>query len=172
MGVIGTLLAEPLLNFIYGAQYREATLAFQVLIWLVASTLVSSHYMYTLIAYNKQWLELLSAVVGALVNIVSNYVLILQLGFVGAAFGLLFSEASIWALNYYFVRHHVAVLPFLSHLGRPAIAGAVMAALIFIIPPFHFIVVGLAALLLYGLGILILQPSLLSEVRLLIAGNR
>lgn len=172
LGIIGTLLAQPLLNFVYGSEYQEATLAFQVLIWLVAFTLLSSHYMYTLIAYNKQWLELLSAVTGAVINIVSNYFLILQFGFVGAAFGLLFSEASIWALNYYFVSHHVAVLPFLGHLVRPAIAGAAMAALISMIPAFHFMVVGLAALLLYGLGILILQPSLLSEVRLLIAGNR
>jgi O-antigen/teichoic acid export membrane protein len=172
MGVIGTLLAKPLLTFVYGSQYQEATLAFQVLIWLVAATLLSSHYMYTLIAYNQQWLELLSAVFGAVVNIGLNYVLILRFGFVGAAFGLLFSEASIWALNYYFVRRHVAALPFCAHLLRPLIAGAAVAALISVIPPFHFLVVGMAALLLYALGMVILQPGIISEVRVLIAGNR
>jgi O-antigen/teichoic acid export membrane protein len=172
IGIIGTLLAKPLLNFVYGSQYDEATVAFQALIWLVAFTLMSSHYMYTLIAYNKQWLELLSAVLGALINIIVNYVLILHLGFVGAAFGVLVSEASIWALNYYFVQHYITSLPFLRYLIRPVIAGVAMAALISIVPPFNFMVMGFAALLLYGLGILILQPSIIGEARLLIVGNR
>jgi O-antigen/teichoic acid export membrane protein len=172
IGIIGTLLAKPLLNFVYGSQYDEATVAFQALIWLVAFTLMSSHYMYTLIAYNKQWLELLSAVLGALINIIVNYVLILHLGFVGAAFGVLVSEASIWALNYYFVQHYITSLPFLRYLIRPVIAGMAMAALISIVPPFNFMVMGFAALLLYGLGILILQPSIIGEARLLIVGNR
>jgi O-antigen/teichoic acid export membrane protein len=172
IGVVGTLLAKPLLNFIYGPQYDEATIAFQALIWLVAFTLMSSHYMYALIAYNKQWLELLSAVLGALINIIVNYVLILQLGFVGAAFGILVSEASIWVLNYYFVRHHIASLPFLGYLIRPVIVGVAMAVLISMVPPFNFMVMGFAALLLYGLGMLILQPSIINEARLLIAGNR
>ena len=127
--------------------------------------------MYTLIAYSKQWLELLSATFGASVNIALNYVLILRFGFVGAAYGVLFSEISIWAFNYYFVRHHVADLPFLGHLVRPAIAGTVIAALILMIPPFHFVVVGMGALFLYGLGMLILQPGIISEVRVLIAGR-
>jgi O-antigen/teichoic acid export membrane protein len=171
IGVIGTLLAEPLLNFVYGSQYREATLTFQVLIWLVASTLLSSHYMYTLIAYSKQWLELLSAVLGALINIVLNYVLILQLGFVGAAFAVLLSESCIWILNYYFVRRRIASLPFARYLIKPVIAGVTTAALFLVIPPFHFVIVGVAALIVYGLGMLILQPSIISEVRILIARN-
>jgi O-antigen/teichoic acid export membrane protein len=172
IGAIGTILARPLIDFVYGSQYSAATGAFQALIWLVAFTLLSSHYMYTLIAYNKQWLELLSAILGAVINVVLNYFFILQMGFAGAAFGVLLSEASIWALNYYFVQHQITSLPLLGHLIRPIIAGAVMATLISLVLPLNFIVVGIAALLMYGLGMLLLQPSIISEVRVLIADNR
>jgi O-antigen/teichoic acid export membrane protein len=171
IGAIGTLLAKPLLNFVYGPQYDDAAIAFQSLIWLVAFTLISSHYMYTLIAYSKQWLELLSAVLGALINIVLNYVLILQLGFVGAAFAVLLSEAFIWTLNYYFVRQHIAMLPFARYLVKPIIAGVATVALFLVMPALHFIIVGVAALIVYGLGMLILQPTIISEVRVLLARN-
>src|SRR5262249_12259009 len=50
IGVVGILVAKALLTFVYGSQYEEAAPAFQTLIWLVALTLMSSHYMYTLIA--------------------------------------------------------------------------------------------------------------------------
>jgi len=66
----------------------------------------------------------------------------------------------------------VAVLPFFGYLIRPLIAGAIMAALMSTIPPVNFMVMGLAAVLLYGLGMVILQPSIISEVRLLIVGGR
>jgi O-antigen/teichoic acid export membrane protein len=160
------------MGFLYGSQYDAATGAFQALIWLVAFTLLSSHYMYTLIAYSKQWLELLSAIFGAVINIVLNYVFILHMGFIGAAFGVLLSEASIWALNYYFVQHQITSVPFVNHLIRPIIAGTVMVILISLVLPLHFIIAGIAALLMYGAGMVILQPSIIGEVRVLIAGNR
>lgn len=172
LGTAGILLAQPIMNLVYGSHYREATVCFQVLIWLVAFTLISGHYMYTLIAYNKQWLELLSAICGAAINILLNYFFILRFGFLGAAFALLFSEAMIWALNYYFVRRYIAVVPFLYHLTKPFIAGAVMAALILMMPPVNFLIIGFVSVFLYGLGILILQPAIINDVRVLIIGNR
>jgi len=172
IGTTGILLAQPIMNFVYGPNYGEAAICFQALIWLAAFTLISGHYMYILIAYNKQWLELLSAICGAVINILLNFFFILRFGFLGAAFALLFSEAMIWALNYYFVRRYIANVSFLHHLAKPLIAGVVMAALILIMPPVNFLIMGIASVLLYGLGILILQPAIINDVRVLIAGNR
>jgi O-antigen/teichoic acid export membrane protein len=122
IGGAGSVLAAPLCAFVYGPEYSEAVTAFQILIWFVAMSLVSSHYMYLLIAYGRQWLELASAVVGALMNIAIGYVLIPKLGFVGAAWSLLIAESSVWTLNYTFARRYVAVLPTWRYLAGPAMA--------------------------------------------------
>lgn len=172
IGVIGTLLAEPLMSFVYGSQYNEAAFCFKVLIWLDSFILISGHYMYTLFAYDKQWLELLGAICGAVISILLNFLFILKFGFMGAAFALLCTEAIIWALNYYFVRSNIATVPFLGHLMKPLIAGAIMAALILSMPQINFLFIGIAATLIYGLAISILQPGIINDVRVLIVRNR
>jgi len=122
IGIGGTLLAGPLCSLVYGPEYGGAVSAFQILIWFVAMSLISSHYMYLLIAYGRQWLELASAAIGASMNIALGCLLIPKLGFVGAAWSLLIAESSVWALNYSFVRRYIAPLPAWRYAARPAMA--------------------------------------------------
>jgi O-antigen/teichoic acid export membrane protein len=172
IGSIGVLFAEPLMTTVYGAQYHEATIAFKVLIWVISFILISGHYMYSLFAYDKQWFELLTAVCGAVISILLNFFLILWYGFIGAAYALLCTEAVIWIMNYYFVRREIIHLPFLRHLTKPVIIGTVMILLVFIMPQIHFLILGAAAALVYVIGVLILQPSIINDFRVIIAGNR
>jgi O-antigen/teichoic acid export membrane protein len=172
IGVLGTLLAEPIIHFVYGAQYDQATIAFKMLIWLISFILISGHYMYTLFAYNKQWFELLSALCSAAISLPLNFFFISHYGFLGAAFALVFTEALVWFMNYTFVRRKIAFIPFLGHLTKPLIAGLVMTACFLIIPSFHFLAMGAAALLIYGLCMAVLEPTIINDVRLLISGNQ
>ena len=124
--------------------------------------------MYILIAYNRQWIELLTAVCGAAVSILLNLLLIPNYGLLGAAYALLATEATIWGLNYYIVRRQIASIPFWNHLIKPIIAGTFMALLILILPQANLVTLALSATLLYGIGMFILQPSLISDVRVLL----
>jgi len=172
IGVTGTIFAKPLIYLVYGPQYTQAAIGFQFLIWLPAFVLISGHYMYILIAYNKQWLELFSAVSGAFVCIVLNLLLIPKFGFIGAAWAVLCSEAFIWTMYYYFVRREVALVRFSPHLVKPLVVGGIMAAVIHLAPTPNLIVSWGVAITLYGIGLLIFQPSMISDIRTLIFGNR
>ncbi len=160
------------MSLIYGSQYSEAAISFKVLIWLISFTLISGHYMYTLFAYDKQWYEFFTAICSAVISILLNLFLILRYGFLGAAFALICTEAVVWFMNYYFVRREIANIPFLGHLIRPLIAGTVMTAVILIMPHFNFLVVGSTAVIIYGLGMLILQPGIIKDVSLLVVGDK
>ena len=168
IAVTGIILGKPLITLVYGSQYGEGIIVFQILIWLVAFTLISSHYMYILIAYNRQWIELLTAVCGAAVSIILNLLLIPNYGLLGAAYALLATEATIWGLNYYIVRRQIAPIPFWNHLTKPIIAGTFMALLILILPQANLVTLALSATLLYGLGMFILQPTLINDIRVLL----
>jgi O-antigen/teichoic acid export membrane protein len=172
VGVTGTIFANPLMYYVYGQQYTEAATGFQVLIWLISFALISGHYMYILIAYNKQWLELLSAILGAIVSIILNLTLISKFGFVGAAWAVLCSELFIWGLNYFFVRREITVIRFAPHLIKPVAAGAIMVAVLRILPSNNLWLSCGVAILLYTAGLFILQPSMISDARSLLSGSR
>jgi O-antigen/teichoic acid export membrane protein len=168
VGFAGMLLAEPLITLVYGSQYSESALGFQILIWLVAATLINGHYMYSLIAFNKQWFELLSAACGAGTNLLLCLLLIPRFGLSGAAWALLCTEIVTWGLNYYFVRREIITVRFFRHLLRPLMAGIMMAAGILLMPSGSVFIVGMTAVILYGLGLFVLQPNMLNNVRALI----
>ena len=171
IGVSGSFFAEPLINFVYGSQYGETVLCFQVLIWLVSLAVISGHYMYILIAYNRQWLELFSATCGGIVSIFMNYLLISNYGFIGAAWAVLCSEAFIWSLNYYFVRHEISIIQLWRHLPKPVISGGVMAAVLFLMPGDSLLLKASTAIITYGIGLFILQPGLLNGIKIQIANR-
>ncbi|MCP4609850.1 MAG: flippase [Planctomycetes bacterium] len=172
VGAMGTIFAKPMISMIYGPQYAESAIAFQFLIWLVAFILISGHYMYILIAYNKQWFELFGAVCGASAIIVLNLLLIPKYGYIGAAWAILCSEVLTWILNYYFVCRKIAIIHFIPHLIKPLVVGVIMVTVVKLLPFTNIGIMGGSAILLYGLGILVLQPSLINDVRMLVAGNK
>jgi len=172
IGATGTLFADQLVHFVYGAQYAEAVIGFQFLVWLLAFALISGHYMYILIAYNRQWLELLSAICGGVVSILLNLLLIPKYGFIGAALAVLCSELFIWSLNYYFVSREIAHIRFLPHLIKPITAGVVMVLVLKLMPWNNFWLSCCVALVLYGAGLFTLQPNMMHDIRALIVQNR
>ena len=171
IGAFGTVAAEPLINVIYGPQYDDAVMAFRVLIWLLVFALISGHYMYTLIAYNRQWLELVGAASGAVASVVLNVVLITRFGLMGAAWAVLCAEALVWGLNFLFVRRWITPVPFLKHLIKPLVAGSIMAAALQFMAISNLWVLCGVGVVLYALMILILQPRVITDVRSLIFGN-
>lgn len=168
----GTIFAESLINLVYGPQYGEAASVFRVLIWLLAFGLIGGHYHYILVAYNKQHLRLISTACGAGVCIILNILLIPRCGLLGAAWALLCTEAVICGLAYYFVCREVATIPFWGHMTRPLIAGTIIVIVLSLLPNMSFILAGGSAVLLYGLGLLALQPSIIYEARTLLVSSR
>ena len=172
IGAFGTVAAEPLIKVIYGPQYDEAVTVFRVLVWLLTFALISGHYMYILIAYNKQWLELMSATIGAAASIILNLVLITRFGLIGAAWAVLCAEALVWGLNFLFVRRWITPVPFLKHLIKPLVAGSIMVGALQFMPISNLWVLCGVGVVLYALMILILQPRMITDVRSVMFGNQ
>ena len=165
LGTIGTALAEPVVASVYGSQYQEAVAPFRILIWFIPLALVSGHYRYVLIAYDRQQLEFLGAACGASVNVILNLALIPLYGLQGAAWALVASEGLIWALGYYFVRRTITPIPSWPHIYRPLMGGAVLGGALYFLPPINVWLTGGSAILFYLALLSIMQPELLSSVR-------
>ncbi len=171
IGALGVAFAPPFISFVYGPSYGETVICFQMLIWLIPLAFINGHYMYTLIAYNRPWLELSSAVFGGGASLLLNLCLIPRYGVVGAALGVLGSEASVLALNHYFVRKRIVTISFGRFLVRPIIAGSFALGMLRLISPANFWITGALALSICLFFLCLLQPDLVRRFRIF-AGNR
>lgn len=165
LGIFGTAFARTGIVALFGPQYMQAVPVFQVLIWLLPLTLLSGHYRYTLIGYDKQSLEFLSSLAGAGVNLVLNLILIPRLGIIGSAWSLVASEAAIWGITYLLVRRTVARVPFLPHLRWPVITGLLLIAILYWLAPVNIWLAGSAAAVLYLSALLLVKPEFILRLR-------
>lgn len=172
LGVMGTVFAEPIITLLYGPPYREAAMAFRVLIWLIPLALMSGHYRYVLIAYNRQRLEFLSAACGAGLNVLLSLCLIPSYGLLGAAWALISSEVLIWSLAYYFVRRTITDIPLWPYVSRAVIGGMMLTGILYSLPSINVWVMVSSTIGLYGLILSIMQPNLFTELRLILSRNQ
>jgi len=139
LGVGGTLLARPIIRLLFGAEYSASVLPFRILVWSAVFVILRGSYRHALNAAGQQRLDLRCAVASATTNVGLNILLIPGFGMAGSA------SATVAADVLWFVLatscFHRAVMPCnpLRWMARPLAAGAVMAALLLLLP-WHWIV--------------------------------
>ena len=172
VAAVGTVLAKPILTSVYGMQYQSAIAAFQVLIWLIPLALVSGHFRYTLIAYNKQGLEFVTAACGGALNVFLNLILIGAYGIIGAAISLIAAEGLICGLAYFMVRRTIIRIPVGLYLWRPATGAAILAGILYCVPALNTWVAGGSTIAVFLSVLLLSQRTFFADLRSLFAGTR
>jgi O-antigen/teichoic acid export membrane protein len=121
-----TLVSKQLLVLAYGARFAGAAPTLTALGWMIPIAMLSGHYRFALIAYNRQLTMLYSTMASAAVAVALAFVLIPRFGAMGAAYSLLAANLSNFALVYFAFRGAVVAIPFLPHLVK-ALAAFVAA---------------------------------------------
>lgn len=165
----GTILAKPIMNLTYGVKYGEGVVGLQILIWVVALIYINMVYGRGLWACQKQNKYLMIVTFQALVNIVTNFVLIPPLGLKGAAISTMLAEA-VGVFFYYGEFNKIVRVPFHNHVLKPAIASMLMA--LFLLwgvnkGNLHVISLILGGITIYFMFLYLLGGIKLEEVRLL-----
>jgi O-antigen/teichoic acid export membrane protein len=157
MAVGGTVLAGPILISLYGPEYRAATIAFQLLIWAVAIELIGLNWGYALMACDRAKEYMKAVGFGAGLSVVLNLALIPKLGLMGAGVARLTSSALI-SLCLWSQFRRVLRLHWAQYLFKPALASALMAAVMVLIGHSWIFQMGLG-IAVYGGTILLIGPS-------------
>ncbi len=123
-----TLAAAPLLAILFGERFKAAAPAFQLLIWTFPVTLLSGHARWLLVAARRSHDMLTAQLAGAATVLVLGWVLIGQMGAVGAALVMLLSCIAIWAAAHAFVMKHIGGAPLAPCLMPAALAAALLLA--------------------------------------------
>jgi O-antigen/teichoic acid export membrane protein len=171
VAVVGFALAKPVLTTVYGLQYEPAVVPFQILIWLIPLALLSGHFRYTLIAYDKQKLEFITAVWGGVLNIALNLTLNARYGIVGAAISLVAAEGLILCVSYLFVRTTITRIPITLCLWRPAIGAASFALAVFLLPALNSWLIGASTVTVFLALISLSRRTLFADFRSLVSSR-
>ena len=164
LGVGGTILARPIMSFLYGDKYMNGVVAFQILIWTVTIISVRCTYEQSFLACDKEKRYLLGVMVGASTNIVLNLILIPYFGLKGAAIATVVSELvfSAYMLAYFQIVRRMAIL---KHLIKPFLAASIMGVSLYYLRDLNLFLSIAAGIVIYLVAILALKGVTLAELK-------
>jgi O-antigen/teichoic acid export membrane protein len=143
---IGTpFIARELILILGGGEYLpHSMIALQLLIGFFPLSCINQVTQYVLIALDKQRFLTKAFIIGVAFNLTANLIFIPMYSYQAAAVIAILSEIALLIPFYYCVRSNLAPIPWLSIVWRPALASALMGAVLW---------------LLRGLNVLLLIPS-------------
>jgi len=153
VGILGVVLARPLLLAVYGDAYEPATLALRLLFGTCAVMFLSSFFGSNLLAADRQSAYLRGVALGALVNVGLNAFMVPLWSLNGAAVGTLASESAVAISLAFMCRKWLGLDDLRSVAAKPVLAGLLMAAVVAVAMSFAgFIAAAIAGALVYGLA--------------------
>lgn len=171
LGVGGMLLAEPVIALLFGAPYAESALPLKLLIWSAALVILRGSYRHSLNAAGLQSLDLRCALVSCGLNVGLNIALIPRYGMLGAASATVLADVVWLVMAATYFNRRIAPLSPLPALARPVLAGAAMAAVLWLGEPLPWMLRGGAATAAYFAMLLALgEPELRRALGLWRAG--
>jgi O-antigen/teichoic acid export membrane protein len=148
-GVGGTLLAAPIIGFLFGPEYGSAVAPLRILIWSAAVMMLGGPYRRALRAAHQQRLDLRCALVSAGLNVALNFLLIPRYGTVGAASATVVAEVAWSGMAWFYFARAITPLSPLPFFARPVAAGLAMAACLVLAQPLYWMVRGVLGLAVY-----------------------
>lgn len=122
----GIFLANPVIQFLYGSEYAQASTPLKILVWSAALVTLRMVYSNSLRATGFQRLDLGCAMTSAGLNVALNFILIPRYGMVGAASATVSADVVWFTLAFYYFRKSLVPNESFPSLRGPLLAGAAM----------------------------------------------
>ncbi len=162
----GIILGKPIISFVFGVPYASGGLALQILMVTILFDFTATIIVNALFAYDHQRSMVVSAALGAAVNVALDLLLIPRFGITGSAVATLAAQ---FTNNWYLWRamKKVNYFEIVPHLGKIVAAGAIMAVATILLSLLgvHLLLNILISGIIYFLVLRILREHLLLEVK-------
>lgn len=158
----GLVLSKEIIGFVFGPEYIGASLAFNILLFTVIANFPSSLLINGLFAHGRQKVFAGTLAVGALGNVILNFIFIPILGIAGSAIATLFAQILSYGLMWYFMwrMNKFSVAPFLPRAILSAIIMGIFVWAINLAGIHVLLSIAFGAILYFGLLFLLKDPLL------------
>ena len=157
-----TLLAEKIIQLVYGSAYINSSYALQIMVWVFFINCIAIAPFHALNSANKQHLVMISEGIAAVLAVLLNLLLIPIYGLIGAASATVIAFASTTSLYFYFSNRYTLRIRLVNgDFVKIMAAGLVMGLFIFYFHSNLFLVIASSAVI--YLALLILTKALSNE---------
>ena len=104
VGITFYLLAEYFINFIYGDGFVSSVEVLRYLSFALIVLILNRLYNYTLLAMKQNSYYFKITFIGMCINLILNYILILEYGILGAVYATIFTEMVVMVLGIWKIR--------------------------------------------------------------------
>lgn len=125
-----TLLASPIMLFIYGPSFVNGTGSLRILIWTSVAVGLNSLYGNILIASGKRAAYMFIVGIGSIINIILNVILIPPYSLVGAAIATVAAEIFILVVAVWNVKKSFPFIPIPSYFMKPLLSSLGMTVVL------------------------------------------
>lgn len=167
ISVGGTLLAPKIITLIFGTGFDGAILTLKILIWAANFLFLDTLFTFILVSSDKQKYLIGSNILCVVVNLFLSYVLVLNYGYIGAAWAALFSYFILFSANYYFVTKELKHTPSFQGVVQIIVGSFVMGVFLSQLINLNLFILMIAGFIVYSLTILVLNVFSLEEKILL-----
>ncbi len=172
VGFGSTLLAEPILSFLFGEAYVSASVAFIILAWTKVIVALNISLGNPLLAWGKQVKYMKIVTVGAVTNLIANLILIPRWGIEGAAFATFLAEFAVFVgvFNEFQKKIPSTILKLSI---KPLIASLMMSLAIIFLKPYltHILFLILTIVIVYFTFLIALKGITKQELQLIFRSN-
>lgn len=162
MGIGGTILASPIIGFLYAPEYQKAAIVLQLSIWAVVFVIYRVVFENALIASSSQRNYFVGYLIAGAITVLGNVLLVPFLGLTAPCIVGIVSE---FVLLSYFVisSNFIAPSTILKMSIKPLLAGSIMGLALVLVPLNLFVALAVGASI-YFVLLLALRCLTLEEV--------
>jgi O-antigen/teichoic acid export membrane protein len=140
-----TVLADKVINIIYGAPFQNSIVVLQIVIWSVSILFLNFVLITTLTSINLQRVVMYATGLAVTVNIVLNLLVIPGYSYVGASYVMIATELTTFSICFYYASKNLCFIRLHRLLLKPLVGSLVMAVVVYYLRPINlFVIVGVA----------------------------
>jgi len=165
--LITTLLwafGREIILLLYGQSFLDAVRALQLFALLIPIRLAGNSFVTAMKASNRQTKRATAVVIAGIFNVVVNFFVIPRYAMMGAVYSTILTEFLLLGMSLWYLRDHIAEIINWRDYLAPAL-GSLAVVVLVLLMNLNFWLLGVLAVLLYGVIILVIEPSLLVQLR-------
>ena len=167
IGFMGSFLGKEIIHLIYGINFSDSIVPFQIAVWVIAVEFIGIVLPYIVLTVDRKlYAKIIISTV--IINIVLNLILIPIIGIIGAAISYVASSFCLLGVCYYYLNKRVVSLPIARLFLKPLVGSFVMLLGMLIFQKMHFVIMLTCGTLLYWAMIAaqgITPAKLLADIR-------
>ncbi|MGZ4932196.1 MAG: flippase [Halobacteriota archaeon] len=162
-----TVLADKVIDIIYGAPFHNSIIVLQIVIWSIAFLFLNYVLSTTLTSINLQRIVMYATGLGVVVNVILNLIFIPVYSYVGASYVMIATEVTTFSICFYYASRYLCLLRVQRIVLKPLIGSLVMTVVVYYLRPINIFIIFAVAVWVYFASLIAMKTFTQQDVNVI-----